>query len=251
MIAERPKMFNKRKGIAEAVATNANELAALYAALSLGEFTAATLADVYATGGEEAHRQYVEAAKEEAAKFRSLALRQSVTQSAEDWQTPFAIKARETYHNATETEREMLQYLTFAESGKVEFTDASAAKLKEDCNEYLTDPEQIAKYRQHSELVRLLNEFFADAKELPTFWFTLFPVNGGKIVMPEHPNYAAFVNRGKDIEDVTPTQQEEDAPTAQQADQTPKQRNRVKGGVVKGIAKMPDYIDHGGESRKQ
>lgn len=77
-IADRPHLARRWKQGAADLAQTANRLADLYRGLQIGEFTADALADVYATGGAEARRRYIEAAKEDAAKVRSHAIRTQI-----------------------------------------------------------------------------------------------------------------------------------------------------------------------------
>lgn len=133
-IADRPHLARRWKQGAADLAQTANRLADLYRGLQIGEFTADALADVYATGGAEARRRYIEAAKEDAAKVRSHAIRTQIGQEAEQWRTPFAEAARQAKESAERSggdARQLLDYLTLGSDGRFTVSEDAARLIDE------------------------------------------------------------------------------------------------------------------------
>lgn len=164
-IADRPDLARRWMQGVKDLAETANRLADLYSRLQIGEFTAAALADVYSTGGAEARRLYVAAAKEDAAKVRSNAIRAQIEQEAQQWRTPFADAARKAKQDADQSGSEaryLLQFLALGTDGRYILADDTAQKITDAAAVYLTEPDEIEKYRQHAAAVEALNAFFED-----------------------------------------------------------------------------------------
>lgn len=249
-IAERADMVRTRKAVIAGMVEAGNELAELYRGLKIGDFTAETLADAFNGDYSKAKRLYREQLQAEADGFRSVAMRDEVMKEAEAFNTPYARKVdemRRTY--GSRAERELMPYLTVTDAGQVVFTDESAKRLADDTALWIDDPDEIAKYRQHGEIVRMLNEFFGG--RLPFGWFNFFPLRDGVFTMPENgTDYRALLRKPEQDTAHTPEPvPEQDG--GQKADKPdPKQRNKQRGGMVKGITKVPDYNDRGAELRK-
>ena len=263
-VLDRPILARKRQQEAAELARTVNNLAALYADLQLGEFNAAILADVYATGGAEARRLYIEAAQEDAAKVRNHGIRAQIMQEAEQWRTPFAEAARKAKQsadsNGSET-RYLLHFLTRAADGRYILADEDAARLADSAAVYLTDPEEIEKYRQHTAAVDALNVFFENGKAAPIIWHSVFETDeDGRVKMPSQgTNYAYLLElrRKRTQPPAAPdgTQQETAEETAEatpphETERT--QQNRPKATAPRmtaGITKEPDRHDRGAELR--
>lgn len=259
-VLDRPHLARKRQQEAAELARTVNNLAALYADLHLGEFNSAILSDVYATGGAEARRLYIEAAKEDAEKVRSHGIRAQIMQEAEQWSTPFAEAARKAKQSADSNGSEaryLLEYLTRAADGRYFLADEDAARLADSAAVYLTDPEQIEKYRQHAAAVDAINAFIENGKAAPPVWYSLFEMGeDGRIKMPSQgTNYAYLLELGRKHA-LTPTapngSQQETAEATQPHETECKQQNRPKPTaprMVKGITKAQERRDRGAELR--
>lgn len=254
LIAERRDKQRARMAAADRIKEAAAELAPLYAALDLGEFNAEALADVYTNGGEETRRRYLAHASEEVNKIQSGILRGSMMAGIEANTPPYFAKAKQIKRDAgSGEERYSLGYMTVTEGGAT-LTDEDAERLRDSARWYITNPEEIAKHRQHVELIERLNAFFEDGAALPPGWFNLFPNKNGKFIYPvDGANYAYFVQRRKDAQQQTPPPEAAPQPEdlEMRAEEPPKQQqNRKRGGVVKGIRKEPDTINRGAELRR-
>lgn len=251
LIAQRPDkqraLMNEAGRIIEAAAI----LASLYAALDLGGFNAEALADVYATGGEETRRRYLDHAKAEVSKIESGIIRGSMLAGIEANPLPYFDKAKEIKRNAGQ-ERFLLDFITVTEQGAT-LTEEDEEAIRDKGRLYLTDPETIAKYRQHVELIDRLNEFFEDGAVLTLGWFNYFPIKDDKFTYPDDGlNYAYFLQHRKDAQAQPgkPKADESETDHSKESTEKPKaQQNRKRGGVVKGIRKEPDRTDRGAELR--
>ena len=157
--------------------------------------------------------------------------------------------ARQMRRNAGHDDRYLLGYLTVTAEGAT-LTDEGAQRIKEDTAHYITDPDEIAKYRQHTDLIKRLNAFFEDGKAAPVVgWFNLFPTDEkGRFIYPSDGiNYAYLVKKAKGEQQEaapTPEPKQEAAPTPMHSTER-KQQNRAKvGRMVTGISKEPDSILH-------
>lgn len=242
LISERKDKQRRAKEITQRIMEAAGQLAPLYAALDLGAFDRTTLADAYKTGGQLTHRRYLDHAKAEAVKIESAVLRHSILASFEANTPPYFAKAKEIQANAGMDDRYYLGYITVTDSGAI-LTNEDAERLVDDCREYITDPELIAKYRQHEAAVNALNALFEDGRAMPLPWFSIFAVDGnGKISIPEDGvNYAYLLHKRTEAE-ATGKLQSLEAPTTEKQ-QPPRQQNRKENGVIKGITKEPDRTD--------
>lgn len=255
-IDRREKAAESRKRLARELCEAANELAEAYASLKIGTFTAEALAEAVRGRYDTAKRIYTEQAQAEAEGMHSVMLRDEVMKSAQDFRNAYAEKV-EAVRRWTNSEYVTLaKYLTVTDEGRVLFTDEGAKALEDDTAVWLDDPEQIAKYEQHREIIRLLNDFFADGKALPVGWMQLFPLWEGKFVMPDGgADYAWLVARGggsaQDDGEQWNEQQQQQESTEQPEKPEPKQRNRQRGGMAKGVSKMPDYVEHTEGRRKR
>lgn len=256
-VLDRPDIARRWEQSAKELAESANNLLELYKDLQLGEFTAETLADVYETGGAKARRLYVNAVKEDAAKIRSHAIQMQMIQEAEEWRTPFADAARQAKREAEQgggEERFLLKFLTLDGNGLFTLTDEAKQAIIDKSAIYLTDPEEITKYRQHLAAVEALNAFFEDGKTMPIIWYSLFEVGeNGSIKTPSAgTNYAYLLNlRNREEQGNTPRGENAEQPTPQHTKEI-KQYNRASvtaPAMVKGIAKEPNYTDRGAEMR--
>ena len=201
-IADRPDLARRWMQGVKDLAETENRLADLYSRLQIGEFTAAALADVYSTGGAEARRLYLAAAKEDAAKVRSNAIRAQIEQEAEQWRTPFADAARKAKQDADQSGSEaryLLQFLTLGTDGRFTLADDTAQRITDAAAVYLTEPDEIEKYRQHAAAVEALNAFFEDGATAPAIWYSVFEMGAdGRIKMPSAgTNYAYLLNLKK------------------------------------------------------
>lgn len=259
-IAGRPYLARQRRERAQEIADTANRLAGLYAEMQIGEFTPAILADTYATGGAEARRLYLNAAREDAEKVRSSTLKAQILADAEQWRTPFADEARKVKSQCSQwggDERYLLGYLATAADGRFIIPDEALQRIEEEAAVYLTDPDEIAKYHAHLAAVDALNALFEDGAATPVVgWFNLFAVDakGRFSVPPDGVNYPYLIRLAKErrgeVEAVERDAEAADAPTPGSV--APTQQNRAKATaprMVKGIAKEPDYIDRGAENR--
>lgn len=237
-------MVRTKKGIIAEMVKAGNELAELYRDLKIGGFTAETLADAFNGDCSKAKRLYREQAQAEADGFRSVSLRDGVVKEAEAFNTPYARKVDEMRRAyGSKGERQLIDYLTVTDEGRVVFTDESAKRLADDTAVWIDDPDEIAKYRQHGEIVRLLNEFFGGG--LPLGWLNFFPLRDGVFTMPENgTDYRALLHKPEqDTAQAPEPMPEQDG--GRKADKPdPKQRNKQRGGMVKGITKVPDYVEH-------
>lgn len=257
-IADRPHLAQRWKQKVVEFAQRANRLADLYRDLQIGEFTAETLADVYATGGSAARGRYVDAVKVDAAKIRSHAIRTRIMQEAEQWRTPFAEAARQEKESEEYSGGDcllLLQFLTLDRDGRFVVAKNAEQMIDEATAVYLTDPEEIEKYRQHLAAVDALNAFFEDGETAPTVWFSVFEMGAdGRIKIPSAGvNYAYLLAQRKRKERAAPP---EPQPMAEPdtAEQRPEltQHNRAKSTaprMVKTITKEPDQRDRGAELR--
>lgn len=253
LIAERHGEHRARLDGIEAIKRDVATLAPLFLALDLGAMDAEALADVYATGGKETRRRWIEHAKEESESLTPV-LRASLIAGLEANAPQYFTTAKEIHAKADTQARYLLGYLTMMEEGAT-LTEEGAARLADDCRIYLTDPDEIEKHCQHTELIDRLNAFFEDGKALPPYWFNLFPIADGKFTMPDGgADYAYFINRRKEA---TGEESGTDAPTEEETDTQPtqrpepKQHNRQRGGTVKGITKLPTHHDRGAEMRSR
>lgn len=259
-IADRPHLARQRRERAQEIADTANRLAGLYAEMQIGEFTTEMLADVYATGGAEARRLYLNAAKEDAEKVRSSTIRAQILADAEQWRTPFADEARKVKTQCSQwggDYRYLLGLLDTAPDGRFKLMEDAAQRIEEEAAVYLTDPEEIAKYRAHIAAVDALNALFEDGAATPTVgWFNLFAVDSnGKFSVPsDGVNYPYLIRLAKErrgeVKAAERDAEAADAPTPGSV--APTQQNRAKSTaprMIKGIAKEPDYIDRGAENR--
>lgn len=259
-IADRPPLARRWKQGAAELAQTANRLADLYRGLQIGEFTADALADVYATGGAEARRRYIEAAREDAAKVRSHAIRAQIEQEAEQWRTPFADAARQAKESAERSggdTRQLIQFLTLDKAGQFVVAENAAKMIDEATAVYLTDPEEIEKYRQHLAAVDALNAFFEDGKTAPVLWYSVFEMGeDGRVKIPSAGvNYAYLLAQRKRTEGAN-AEAPEPRPMAEPETSEPRreltQHNRAKSTatrMVKGISKEPDQRNRGAELR--
>lgn len=260
-IADRPHLARRwKQGAAELVQT-ANRLADLYRGLQIGEFTADALADVYATGGAEARRRYIEAAKEDAAKVRNHTIRTQIEQEAEQWRTPFAEAARQAKDSAERScdgdTRQLLDFLTLGSDGRFTVLEDAARLIDEATAVYLTDPEEIEKYRQHLAAVDALNAFFEDGATAPVLWHTVFEMGeDGRIKIPSAGvNYAYLLaqrKRKEEAEAAAPEPRPMAEPETAELRPELTQHNRAKSTaprMVKGISKEPDQRNRGAELR--
>lgn len=253
LIAERKDRKREVTDSVQRIAEAAAQLATLYATLDLGEFDGAALADAYETGGDQTRRRYLDHAKAEAAKIESVILRRSMLASLEADTPPYFAKAKEIQANAGSEDRYLLGYMTATADGAT-LTNEDAERLADKYwRVYLTDPDEIAKYRQHEAAVAALNALFEDGKALPVLWFNIFYVGkGGKISIPEDGvNYAYLLRKRRETDGAAP--QEQPQPVIPEAEtqerQQPQQQNRKRGGIVKGITKPPQQHDRGAEMR--
>lgn len=254
LIAECRDKQRARIAAAARIIEAAAELAPLYKALDLGEFNSDALADAYNTGGEKTRRIYLAHASEEVNKIESRILRGSMMAGIEANTPPYFAKAKQIEREARNgEERYLLGYITLTTEGAT-LTDEDSERLIDSARWYITDPEEIAKHRQHVDLIEKLNAFFEDGVALPLVWFNLFPIKNGKFFYPEDgANYAYFIQRRKDVLEQTPTPEE---PQQLKTSDTPQvttsqqQQNRKRGGVVKGIRKEPDIHNRGAEMRR-
>lgn len=257
LIAERTQEQRRRLDTLKKMAAAAAELAPLYADLELGEFDAAALADAYKTGGADTLRRYLDHAKEEAQKIGNKVLRGSLMAQIETTEPPYITKARETKRKADADSVYLLGYLDVTAQGAT-LTDKGAARLAEDTRLYTTDPEEIAKWRQHTAAIDALNALFEDGAALPPLWFNLFELDpqSGKFSLPKDgTNYAYFVQRGKEAAGMAAAAPEasDDEPETTVQPTEREQHNRAKATaprMVKGIAKAPDQRDRGAEMRQ-
>lgn len=259
-IADRLHLARRWKQGAADLAQTANRLADLYRGLQIGEFTADALADVYATGGAEARRRYIEAAKEDAAKVRSHAIRTQIEQEAEQWRTPFAEAARQAKESAERSggdARQLLDFLTLDSDGRFTVSEDAARLIDEATAVYLTDPEEIEKYRQHLAAVDALNAFFEDGATAPVLWYSVFEMGeDGRVKIPSAGvNYAYLLAQRKRKEGAEAAAPEP-RPMAEPETAEPRpeltQHNRAKSTaprMVKGISKDPDQRNRGEELR--
>lgn len=250
MIAERVDEINRKKYIVEGLVKVGNELSELYKGLSMGAFTADDLKDAICNSAQGIKRRYIEQAETEAALSIS-SLRDEVVNKAKQFQNPFQERVNRLNRSITSPDRALLKYLTVTDTGEVVFTDDNAKALEEDTHVYLTDPEQIEKYMIHRAIIRLLNEFFDNGDGLPFMWFQLFPMNSeGVFVMPEQgADYSGMLERvackrGYDVQTSSLSPEQTDTPKEKAENETPKQQNRQRGAITKGISKEPDYIEH-------
>lgn len=249
-IAERADMVRTRKAVIAGMVKVGNELSELYRGLKIGDFTAETLADAFNGDYSKAKRLYMEQMQAEADGFRSVAMRGEVMKEAEAFDNPYARKVdkmRRAYGG--KVEKELMPYLTVTDAGQVVFTDESAERLADDTALWIDDPDEIAKYRQHVEIVRLLNDFFGGG--LPFGWLNFFPLQNGKFTMPENGvDYRALLHMPE--QDSTPKPEQEQGQDNEERTEKPepKQNNKQRGGMVKGVSKMPDYVEHA-EHRKR
>ncbi len=250
-IAERADMVRTRKAVIAGMVEAGNELAELYRGLKIGDFTAEMLADAFNGDYSKAKRLYREQLQAEADGFRSVAMRGEVMKEAEAFNTPYARKVDEMRRSyGGKSERELIRYLTVTNAGQVVFTDESAKRLADDTALWIDDPDEIAKYRQHGKIVRMLNEFFGG--RFPLGWFNFFPLRDGVFTMPENgTDYRALLHKPEqDTAQAPEPMPEQDG--GRKADKPdPKQRNKQWGGMVKGISKMPDYVEHTEARRKR
>lgn len=253
MIGDRPTEHRARLDVVKEIQQHAATLAPLFAALDLGEMDAETLADVYATGGKETRRRWMEHAQREAENLTPI-LRSSLIAGLEANTPQYFTTAKQIHTKADSRARYLLGCLTMTNEGAT-LTDEGAARLADDCKIYLTDPDEIAKYNEHAELIKRLNAFFEDGKALPPYWVNLFPIEGGKFTIPNGgADYSYFVNRRRELEEArqTPEQMEttdtEITPTERPE---PKQNNRQRRGTIKGITRQPEQHDRGAEMRNR
>lgn len=258
-IDRREKAAESRKRLARELCNTANELAEAYASLKIGAFTAEALAEAVRGRYDTAKRIYTEQAQVEADGMHSVMLRDEVMKSAQEFRNAYSERV-EAVRRWTNSEYVMLaKYLTVTDEGRVLFTDEGANALEDNTAVWLDDPEQIAKYERHKEIIRLLNDFFADGRALPVGWMQLFPLWNGKFVMPDGgANYAWLVARGGGSAQDEAGQWNEQPEEPQQQESgeqpekpEPKQRNRQRGGMAKGVSKMPDYVEHTEGRRKR
>lgn len=258
-IDRREKAAESRKRLARELCIAANELAEAYASLKIGIFNAEALAEAVSGRYDTAKRIYLEQAKAEAEGMYSVMLRDEVVKSAQDFRNAYAERVEAVRRWTNPDYVALVQYLTVTDEGRVLFTDEGAKALEDDTAVWLDDPEQIARYEQHREIIRLLNDFFADGKALPVGWMQLFPLWNGKFVMPDGgADYAWLVARGGGIvqDEAQAWNGQPEEPQQQESGEQPekpepKQRNRQRGGMAKGVSKMPDYVEHTEGRRKR
>ena len=251
-IAEDPIKARRMMGQAESLAKDANRLAGLYSELQIGPFSMELLEDVYRTGGAEVRRRYIEAARDDAAKIRSIAIRRQIERDAEQWDTPFAqyVKRLED----TGTARSLMRFLILGEDGRFRLSEDTAERLAEMATIYLDDPEQIEKYHQHLAAVDALNILFEDGKCTPPLWYALFQIGeDGRFQLPDGcANYAYLVERRKQKEDAGEISA---PPASSEPQEKPEPEQRIKTlptapRMVKRIVKPFDSVDRGTELRR-
>lgn len=248
-IADRPTVLRARTDAAQRVIKAAGELAPLYAGLEMGDFDAAALADVYATGGEETRRRWFDMAKEEANRIPGAAIRAQLIKGIEEAEPPYIAKAKQIKATSTFDEVNALDYLTVTNEGAT-LTEEAAARLAEKSHVYITDPEEIELYHKHTAAVEALNNLFGNGKNAPVIWYSVFEMGeDGVIKIPSQGvNYAYLLNLGRKQE-AEPTAE----PTAQEQPQkelTQKNRTTTEAPrMVKGIRRDQDQRDRGAEMR--
>lgn len=184
LISKRPDVIRFKKAAILSLLKTANELADLYRELRIGEFTIELLKDAL-NGGDQARRLYVASAEQEASMIKSIALRNEVLESAKEWNTPYAKRLQTIRSWVSSGDRQLVKYLSINDTGNVVFTEEGEKRLEEDTYEYLTEPDEIEKYKQHKQIVDLLNKFFEDGKLMPPIWTQAFPNFNGRFITAE------------------------------------------------------------------
>lgn len=249
MIAERSEEIKRKKSDIAALLPYLNQLAELYKELNLGTFTADDLQDAINNDARCIKQRYSEFIKEAANDARLPSFRNEAAKEAE-FNNAFSRRLQDLQRIFTPNDKALIKYMTVNLSGVVEFSEDSEKELEEDTHVYLTNPDEIAKYKTHCEIIRLLNDFFGNGITLMPLWWNMFPIWNGVFQMPENgANYAIMVEREAGIQEAKEPQSINKEINGETSVREKKQQNRQRGGMVTGIGKKPDYVSHTGRNQ--
>ena len=259
MIAERADIIASKKRAINELLPKLNELAKLYGDLELGAFTFDCLNDMVRNGAANIKRRYIDRELTEAAKFRIASIRDEVEKQARQFKTPFSERLKKFSRSLNSGDMDLIRYMSVTEAGEVVATPEDLARLEDETHVYITDPKQVEKFLIHQAITRLLNEFFDNGDGLPVCWWSMFPCVGGTFVMPDNgADYEGMLKqvaaeKGEPTTDTPEPDNMENPDSLNEAEAAqapePKQQNRQRGGMARGVSREITQTDHGAALR--